>query len=85
MPSFRFARLSWFVSATMLFTSAAHADSASKLMITNNPDGTFTIQKEPPKDATGDYKGLVIPPQVVMPFVRLPEKKQSPRAQQKHP
>ena len=64
---------------------AAPATSAGKPMITDNPDGTFTIQKAPPKDAKGDYKGLVIPPQVVVPFVRLPEKKPSPPPQQTNP
>lgn len=51
---------------------AAPSISASKLMVTPNPDGTFTIQKEPPnrnsKDATAE-EGLVIPPQVVVPLV----------------
>jgi hypothetical protein len=49
--------------------------SAGMLMITQNPDGTFTVQKEPPKDAKV-FNGLVIPPQVVAPTVRIPEKKQ---------
>jgi hypothetical protein len=48
--------------------------SASKPMIIQNLDGTFTVQKEPPKDAKG-FNGLVIPPQVVVPEVPLPEKK----------
>ena len=41
-------------------------------MITHNPDGTFTIQKEPPKGAqnVNAQKGLVIPPQVVVPLFR---------------
>jgi hypothetical protein len=54
-------------------------NSASKPMVTQNPDGTFTVQKEPPngnsKDAKGT-KGLVIPPQVVVPMFRTPEEKQ---------
>jgi len=45
-------------------------------MIVHNPDGTFTVQKEAPKDAKGDYKGLVIPPQVVVPF--FPATKEKP-------
>jgi hypothetical protein len=56
-------------------------------MVTPNPDGTFTVQKEPPNGNSKDAKakeGLVIPPQVVVPFVRLPEKKQSPTPQQKN-
>jgi molybdate transport system substrate-binding protein len=52
--------------------------SAEKPMITKNPDGTFTVQKEPPngntKDANGK-EGLVIPPQVVTPIFSSPEKK----------
>jgi hypothetical protein len=51
---------------------AATSTSTSKPMITPNPDGTFTIQKEPPnrnpKDATAK-EGLVIPPQVVVPLI----------------
>jgi hypothetical protein len=41
-------------------------------MIIHNPDGTFTIQKAPPKEAAKDpkaKKGLVIPPQVVVPLI----------------
>jgi hypothetical protein len=48
--------------------------SASKPMIVQNPDGTFTVQKEPPKDSKV-FNGLVIPPKVVAPTVRIPEKK----------
>jgi hypothetical protein len=47
-------------------------------MIIHNPDGTFTIQKAPPKDAAKDskaQKGLVIPPQVVVPIIPAPEKR----------
>jgi hypothetical protein len=37
-------------------------------MIIDNPDGTFTVQKQPPKSAndTKAKTGLVIPPQVVV-------------------
>ena len=40
-------------------------------MIVQNPDGTFTVQKEPAKPAkdTKAKKGLVIPPQVVVPII----------------
>jgi hypothetical protein len=40
-------------------------------MIVDNPDGTFTIQKQPPKSAndTKAKPGLVIPPQVVVPMI----------------
>lgn len=46
-------------------------------MIVHNPDGTFTIRKEPAKSAndTKAKKGLVIPPQVVVPIVPPPEKR----------
>jgi hypothetical protein len=55
------------------------ASSVGKPMIIRNPDGTFTIQKEPPNRNSKDTKveeGLVIPPQVVVPLVRTPEQKQ---------
>jgi hypothetical protein len=45
-------------------------------MITKNPDGTFTVQKVPPTGSKDNNKGLVIPPQVVVPFILLPEKTQ---------
>jgi hypothetical protein len=57
----------------------ASTSSVSKPMIIRNPDGTFTIQKEPPNGNSKDTKveeGLVIPPQVVVPLVRTPERKQ---------
>lgn len=40
-------------------------------MIVHNPDGTFTVQKQPPKSAkeTKANKGMVIPPQIVVPFI----------------
>ena len=55
-------------------TKKAVADAASTSpppMIIQNPDGTFTVQKAPPKDgAKGTAKkGLVIPPQVVVPII----------------
>jgi len=39
-------------------------------MIVHNPDGTFTVQK-PAKESKGK-KGLVIPPQVVVPLMPRP-------------
>jgi hypothetical protein len=45
-------------------------------MIIQNPDGTFTVQKEPPKEGakyTKAKKGLVIPPQVVVPIATTAE------------
>lgn len=46
-------------------------------MIVRNPDGTFTIQKSSSKDAKQpkEKKGLVIPPQVVVPLVPAREKR----------
>ena len=48
--------------------------SASKPpLIVQNPDGTFTVQKQPPKEAMKGtaQKGLVITPQVVVPEIPL--------------
>jgi len=47
------------------------ASPSTPLMVIHNPDGTFTVQKAPPKDgAKGTaQKGLVIPPQVVVPII----------------
>jgi hypothetical protein len=54
-------------------TDTAPANSAvPALMVTQNPDGTFTVRKEPPKgDANGfpRGRGLVIPAQVVVPII----------------
>jgi hypothetical protein len=58
-------------------TNAAPATSAGKPMITHNPDGTFTVQKESNR-TTKDAKvtnGLEIPPQVVTPIFSTPDKK----------
>jgi hypothetical protein len=52
---------------------------ASKLMVTKNPDGTFTVQKMPRNEHSKDAKvtkGLVIPPQVVVPIIPIPKEKQ---------
>jgi hypothetical protein len=54
-------------------------NSASKPMVTKNPDGTFTVQKLPRNGNSKDAKakeGLVIPPQVVVPIIPTPAKKQ---------
>jgi len=62
-------------------TKPAVSDAASTdkpPMIVHNPDGTFTIQKQPPKAGAKDSKakkGLVIPPQVVVPIIPAPEKR----------
>jgi hypothetical protein len=48
------------------------ASPSNPLMIIHNPDGTFTVQKAPPKEEGKDAKaktGLVIPPQVVVPII----------------
>jgi hypothetical protein len=60
--------------------NTAPSDAADRsLLIIHNPDGTFTVQKQPRAEKSGDtkQKGLVIPPQVIVPIVptaRLPEK-----------
>jgi hypothetical protein len=58
----------------LAFVTACAAQNASndKPMITPNPDGTFTIRKEPPKDAK--VNAVVIPPQVVVPIASKPVK-----------
>ena len=57
----------------------ASTSSVSRPMIIRNPDGTFTVQKEPSNGNSKDTKvedGLEIPPQVVVPIVRTPDQKQ---------
>ncbi len=47
-------------------------------MVTQNPDGTFTVQKESRNGNSKDAEakaGLVIPPQVVVPLIPIPDKK----------
>jgi hypothetical protein len=46
-------------------------------MVIQNPDGTFTVQKVPSKEQAKDAakKGLVIPPQVVVPIIPAREKR----------
>ena len=66
------------VAASVFVGILAQANSDTKLMITKNPDGTFTIKNE---FANRDFKGakvtkgLVIPPQVVTPIFSNPDKK----------
>lgn len=84
MNRFTALPLAAFISVTILFTSAAQVtastNSAGKPpMVTKNPDGTFTVRKEPSKGHAKDAKvkeGLVIPAQVVVPIVSSPERKQ---------
>ena len=59
-------------------SQAAPSTSAGKPMITRNPDGTFSIHKEPRNEPSKTVKakgGLVIPPQVVTPIFSTSEKK----------
>jgi hypothetical protein len=61
--------------------AVGNAASTSKPpMIIHNRDGTFTIQNAPPKEGAEDTKakankGLVIPPQVVVPIIPVREKR----------
>jgi hypothetical protein len=58
-------------------SQAATSISANKPMITKNPDGTFTIHKEPRNGNSKDAKvkeGFVIPPQVVVPIIPTPKR-----------
>jgi hypothetical protein len=49
-------------------------------MIVHNPDGTFTVQKEPAKPTkdTKAKQGLVIPPQVVVPIISARKHREPP-------
>jgi hypothetical protein len=53
------------------------ASTGKPPMIIHNPDGTFTVQKVPSKEQAKDAakKGLVIPPQVVVPIIPAREKR----------
>ena len=64
--------------ATKAVTRGNTASTEKPPMIIPNPDGTFTVQKAPPKAAAKDPKaemGLVIPPQVVVPLIPAREKR----------
>ncbi|MGA7950832.1 MAG: hypothetical protein WCA45_11840 [Thiobacillaceae bacterium] len=84
MNPFTALSLAVLISATMLLTSAAQDTTSTNTagkppMVTKNPDGTFTVRKEPAKGQAKDPKakeGLVIPAQVVVPIFLVPEKKQ---------
>jgi len=59
-------------------TETTSSNSATEPpLITRNPDGTMTVQKQAPNGATqaGQEKGLIIPPQVIAPTVSAPTKK----------
>jgi hypothetical protein len=48
------------------------APASNPPMVTENPDGTITLRKEPSKADAKDVrgkKGLVIPAQVIVPFI----------------
>jgi hypothetical protein len=53
------------------------ASPSNPPMVIQNPDGTFTVQKAPPKEGTKGTatKGLVIPPQVVVPIIPARERR----------
>jgi hypothetical protein len=63
--------------ATKAVVRGNAASTEKPPMIIQNPDGTFTVQKAPPKAARDPKakKGLVIPPQVVVPIAALPQKR----------
>jgi hypothetical protein len=64
--------------ATKAVANGDTASSEKPPMIIPNPDRTFTVQKAPPKEAAKDPKakrGLVIPPQVVIPIAAPAEKR----------
>jgi hypothetical protein len=63
------------------------ASSNKPPMVIQNPDGTFTVQKEPPKgeaENANDQKGLVVPPQVVVPITLAPKNENSERLPASH-
>ena len=78
----RFAIWAAILPVAIFFSGAgqnpASAETNSKQkppFIIRNPDGTITVQKGAPPGKTGPArKGLVIPPQVVVPTVRVPAK-----------
>jgi hypothetical protein len=64
--------------ATKAVARGNTASTEKPPMIIPNPDGTFTVQKAPSKEAAKDpkaKKGLIIPPQVVVPIYSAREKR----------
>jgi hypothetical protein len=63
--------------ATRAVAGGNTASTEKPPMIIPNPDGTFTVQKMPSKERARDAakKGLVIPPQVVVPFMLIRERR----------
>jgi hypothetical protein len=85
MNPFTALSLAVLISVTMPLTSAAQDTAAtntagkSPMITKKNPDGTFTVRKEPAKGQAKDpkaKKGLVIPAQVVVPIFLVPENRQ---------
>jgi hypothetical protein len=86
----RLSILPW-LAFTFLTACASHVPPAPKTvesdaastknspMTIQNPDGTFTVQKGSPKEQEAENgkakKGLVIPPQVVVPEIPTAEKR----------
>ena len=71
--------VAFFLLASLLVGIAAQANSDMKSIIKHNPDGTFTVRKEPRHGDAKDSKakeGLVISPQVVVPLIPALNKKQ---------
>ncbi|HTK84204.1 MAG TPA: hypothetical protein VL625_03880 [Patescibacteria group bacterium] len=64
---------------TPVTEKAPDSTTTTPPMIVQNADGTFVVQKEPPKDApksADGKKGLVIHPQVIVPTTTpSPDKK----------
>ena len=58
-------------------TNSATNSASQPPMITRNPNGTFTVQKLPPKGDPKDaaHNGLVIEPQVIVPEFPLRDSK----------
>jgi hypothetical protein len=56
---------------------ASTSSAIERRLITRNPDGTITVQKQPPKGTPKGSResGLIIPPQVVAPTISGPPNK----------
>jgi hypothetical protein len=64
--------------ATKAVATGNPASTEKPPMIIENPNGTFTVQKTAPKETAKDpntKKGLVIPPQVVVPIAAIKKRK----------
>ena len=70
MPRSSIIAIGVLLGATILWAQSPPKQEApppKPPIFVENPNGTLTAQKEPPKDAKAP-KGLVIPKQVVIPF-----------------